>query len=71
MTDEGARLLAVCPDLKNLDSLNLSRNALTKEGAKALTATKVKADVSSQHGEAPGEAGGGDIPEYLFEGDIE
>jgi uncharacterized protein (TIGR02996 family) len=70
ITDEGARLLAGCPDLKHLDYLNLSRNALTKAGQEAIQATGVKADVSSQHGEA-GELEGGEIPEYLFEGDIE
>jgi uncharacterized protein (TIGR02996 family) len=71
MTDKGAQLLAGCPDLKNLEFLNLSRNALTKVGEKAITATRVKADVSSQHTQAAGEFGDGDIPEYLFEGDIE
>jgi uncharacterized protein (TIGR02996 family) len=71
ITDEGARLLAGCPDLKHLDYLNLSRNALTKAGEQAITATGVKAAVSGQHGEASGEFGGGEIPEYLFEGDIE
>jgi uncharacterized protein (TIGR02996 family) len=70
ITDEGARRLAGCPDLKNLEFLNLSRNALTKAGEDAITKTGVKADVSSQHGEGPGEPGG-EIPEYLFEGDIE
>ena len=71
MTDTGASLLAACPDLKNLDSLNLSRNALTKAGEEAITATGVKANVSSQHGERAGDFSDGDIPEYLFEGDIE
>jgi uncharacterized protein (TIGR02996 family) len=71
MTDEGAKLLAGCADLKNLEFLNLSRNALTTAGEQAIKATGVKADVSAQHGEAPGGFGGGEIPEYLFEGDIE
>ncbi len=71
MTDEGAKLLAGCPDLKNLDYLNLSSNALTKTGEEALKAAKVEGNLSNQHGEAPGEFGGGEIPEYLFEGDIE
>jgi uncharacterized protein (TIGR02996 family) len=71
MTDEGAKLLAECPDLKNLDFLNLSRNALTKAGEQLIAATGVKADVSNQHGEVPGEEGDGDLPEYLYEGDIE
>jgi uncharacterized protein (TIGR02996 family) len=71
MTDEGAKLLAACPDLKNLEFINLSRNALTNAGEKAIKETQVKADVSAQHGERPGEFGSGDMPEYLFEGDIE
>jgi uncharacterized protein (TIGR02996 family) len=71
ITDEGARLLAGCPDLKHLDYLNLRSNALTKTGEQAIAATGVKSTVSSQHGETSGEFGGGEIPEYLFEGDIE
>jgi uncharacterized protein (TIGR02996 family) len=70
ITDEGAKLLAECPDLKNLEYLNLSRNALTKAGEEAINKTGVKANVSAQHGETPGESGG-QLPEYLFEGDIE
>jgi uncharacterized protein (TIGR02996 family) len=70
ITDEGARLLADCPDLKHLDYLNLSRNALTKAGEQAIEATGVKSDLSSQHGEAPSSEGG-ELPGYLFEGDIE
>jgi uncharacterized protein (TIGR02996 family) len=71
ITDKGARLLAGCPDLKNLELLNLSKNALTNAGVEAIQAAGVKADTSAQHAETPGEPGGGDIPEYLFEGDIE
>jgi uncharacterized protein (TIGR02996 family) len=70
ITDEGAKLLAGCPDLKNLEFLNLRLNALTKAGENAIKKTGVKADVSAQHGEVPGEPGE-EIPEYLFEGDIE
>ena len=71
ISDKGAELLAGCADLKNLEFLNLSRNALTSAGEKTLKATGVKTDVSGQHGQASGEFGGGHIPEYLFEGDIE
>ncbi len=71
ITDAGAQMLAGCPDLKKLDFLNLSRNALTDAGVKAITATGMKANLSSQHNDEAGEFGGGDIPEYLFEGDIE
>jgi uncharacterized protein (TIGR02996 family) len=69
ITDRGAKLLAGCADLKNMEFLNLSRNALTKDGEKAIAATRVKADVSAQHGE--NERDDDEIPEYLFEGDIE
>jgi len=41
MTDEGARLLAACPDLKNLEVLDVSRNALTEEGLAALEAVGI------------------------------
>jgi uncharacterized protein (TIGR02996 family) len=75
ITDAGARLLAGCPDLKHLEYLNLSRNALTGAGVEAIVEavmnTRMRADVSAQHNEGPGEFGGGQIPEYLFEGDIE
>ena len=71
ITDAGAKLLAGCPDLKHLDYLNLSRNAMTKAGEKAIKATGVKADLSSQHDGTPSEFEDGDMPEYLFEGDIE
>jgi hypothetical protein len=71
ITDEGARLLSGSADLKHLEYLNLSRNALTKAGEQVITATGVKSSVSSQHGEASGDFGDGEIPEYLFEGDIE
>ena len=46
-------------------------NALTATGIAALQATKVNVTTESQHGNAGGEFGDGEIPEYLFEGDIE
>ena len=73
--DEGAKVLAGSPDLKNLEFLNLRANALTKDGVKAIKATGVKADTSAQHqmtgGDYGGEFGSDELPEYLFEGDIE
>jgi uncharacterized protein (TIGR02996 family) len=69
MTDEGAEALAKSPDLKHLEFLDLSRNALSPDGVKAIKATKVKADVSSQHGETGPRDG--EMPEYLMMGDIE
>ena len=69
MTDEGAELLAASPDLKNLEFLDLSRNALGPDGVKAIKSTRVKANVSAQHGETgPTDE---ELPEYLNEGDIE
>ena len=68
ISDKGAKVLADCPDLKKLEFLNLSRNALQKDGVKAIEATGVKADLSAQHGIVATE---GEMPEYLFEGDIE
>ena len=69
--DAGAKLLAGCPDLKNLEFLNLRANALTKAGVKAIKATGVKADTAAQHDMSGGDFGGDELPEYLFEGDIE
>jgi uncharacterized protein (TIGR02996 family) len=69
ITDDGARLLAACPDLKNLEYLNLRSNALTAAGVRALKAAGVKADTAGQHD--PAAVGEDELPEYLFEGDIE
>ena len=69
--DAGAKTLADCPDLKNLEFLNLRANALTKAGVKAIKATGVKADTAAQHDMSGGDFGGDELPEYLFEGDIE
>jgi uncharacterized protein (TIGR02996 family) len=69
MTDEGAEALAASPDLKYLEFLDLSQNALSPDGVKAINATKVKADVSKQHGETGPRDG--EMPEYLGMGDIE
>jgi uncharacterized protein (TIGR02996 family) len=69
VTDEGARLLAGCPDLRHLERLDLSRNALTEAGMDALRATKVPVDLDHQHGPA-----GQDEDEethYLYSGDYE
>lgn len=71
ITDEGAKVLADSPDLKNLEFLNLRANALKKAGKDAIKATKVRADLSLQHNMESGEFGDGDLPEYLFDGDYE
>ncbi|MBY0456115.1 MAG: TIGR02996 domain-containing protein [Gemmataceae bacterium] len=75
ITDAGAKALADCPDLKNLQFLNLNSNAIHGEGGLALIGTGVRVSLDGQHDQTPGEFGdrGDDvqIPEYLFEGDIE
>jgi uncharacterized protein (TIGR02996 family) len=70
ISDKGAELLAKCPDLKNLESLNLRSNALTAVGIDKLKATGVKVDATQQHSDTSG-GSDGDIAEYLFEGDPE
>jgi Ran GTPase-activating protein (RanGAP) involved in mRNA processing and transport len=71
ITDKGAKLLADCPDLKNLEYLNLRSNALTPAGEKLITDTGVKATVTDQHQEGSVDPDDGELPEFLFEGDIE
>ena len=63
MTDEGARLLAACPDLTRLKELDVSHNELTAQGVAALRAAGVRVIDDGQH--APGE------DDYLFEVDVE
>jgi hypothetical protein len=63
MTDEGARLLADCPDLMHLDSLDVSRNALTASGISALEATGVRVVAGEQHA--------ADDEDYSFDVDLE
>jgi hypothetical protein len=71
ITDKGAKALAACPDLKNLESLVLSRNCLTKEGIAAIKATKVKLEAESMWQPSEGAGEFGEFHEYLYEGDIE
>jgi hypothetical protein len=70
MSDKGAAALAACPDLKSLEFLNLQSNGLTGAGVAVLRATKVKAELGRQHG-TTARGSDGEMPEYLFEGDIE
>jgi uncharacterized protein (TIGR02996 family) len=63
ITDEGAWVLAECPDVTNLRRLVVSRNALTRRGVRLLRATGVDVEADEQH--APGDDA------YLFEGDWE
>ena len=66
MTDNGADLLAACPDLKNLESLDVSRNQLTPTGIEALRTVVKDLEASHQRTEGKDEE-----REYLYQGDIE
>ena len=63
ITDAGACTLAACPDLKNLERLDVSCNALTQEGIERLRGTGIQVRAGDQHAE-------GDT-HYLFEGEME
>jgi hypothetical protein len=47
VTDDGARAFAACPDARNLEQLDLSRNAVTPAGLAALRAAGVNAVANS------------------------
>jgi uncharacterized protein (TIGR02996 family) len=49
ITDVGARTLAACPDLRNLERLELTGNFLTGEGRAVLEATGVPVDIGGQY----------------------
>jgi uncharacterized protein (TIGR02996 family) len=63
MTDGGARLLADCLDLRHLEVLNVSRNALTADGIHALRGTGIQVIADDQHGP--------DEQDYLYDVDVE
>jgi hypothetical protein len=67
ITDEGARTLAACPDLRHLERLDLSRNRLTRAGIKALKQAGVEVVASDQQQARDGEYD----DSYLYEGDCE
>src|SRR6185369_3932662 len=69
VTDEGAKLLAANPDVKNLERLNLDTNALSAQGIKELKKAKINATTKHQHNEVP--PFDDMMPEYLFYADIE
>jgi uncharacterized protein (TIGR02996 family) len=66
VTDVGAQTLADCPDLRNLESLRLSDNYLTRAGIEALRATGVKMVAGRQNHESYRED-----HEHLNDGDCE
>jgi uncharacterized protein (TIGR02996 family) len=66
ITDDGARLLASCPDLRNLERLRIAQNQLTAAGIEALEATGIAVEAEQQYGsEAIADRA------HLAEGDIE
>jgi uncharacterized protein (TIGR02996 family) len=71
ISDDGAARLAASKHLKKLEFLNLYNNALSADGVKAIQATKVNADLTSQHTSTSAEIEDGQLPEFLFDGDIE
>jgi uncharacterized protein (TIGR02996 family) len=70
ITDAGAHILAACPDVKNLEFLDVSRNQLTRQGMDELMPVVKALDAAYQH-EGQTDNYGGDIPDYLFQGDYE
>jgi len=48
MTENGARLLLACPDLKHLRNLDVTRNALTARGIAALRETRIQLVADNQ-----------------------
>jgi uncharacterized protein (TIGR02996 family) len=63
ITDGGAQTLAGCAELANLDVLDLSCNALTRQGIRLLRSKVKELHATEQHD--------ADDPEYLFEGEME
>jgi uncharacterized protein (TIGR02996 family) len=66
VSDVGARALAACPDLRNLERLRIDQNYLTAEGLAALKAAGVPVESKYQYAEGSAEGN-----EHLFEGDPE
>ena len=66
ITDEGANLFAACPDAKNLERLDLSRNAVSAKGLAALRKARVNAVANEPLTQEELES-----REYLREGDFE
>jgi hypothetical protein len=69
ITDAGAHLLASCPDVKNLEHLDLTSNCLTAEGV-ALLKSAVPGLVAADQWTSTGDERT-DHEYYLYRGDIE
>jgi hypothetical protein len=61
--DEGARILAECPDTRRLEHLSLADNELTPAGCDRLRGLHIDIRLDSQH--EPGS------DQYLWSGDME
>jgi uncharacterized protein (TIGR02996 family) len=61
--DEGARILAACPDVRRLERLSLAHNELTDAGRALLAGLGIEVDCGSQY--QPGSN------DYLYSGDME
>ena len=61
ITDAGARTLASCPDLKNLETLRISLNRLSKAGRRALERVGIAVDADDQF------SGNDDEPMHLYD----
>lgn len=70
ITDEGAAILAACPDIGHLEHLDLMRNQMTEAGVKQLKkVVPVVADHQQGREEIEDDSWG--HPVYLYEGDYE
>ena len=68
ITDAGLRLLLACPDVRNLESLDLGRNALT---ARAIRQARDAGVPLLGDDQQTAREASGDHPPYLTEGDFE
>ena len=72
ITDEGTAVLADCPDLRNLEWLDLDRNGLSADGVERLKRLGIPLRIDSQQTQAelhPTEEYRS--PQYLYEGEFE
>jgi uncharacterized protein (TIGR02996 family) len=70
ITDDGAHILAACPDVKRLDFLDIGRNQLTAKGIAELKSAVKSLDAVHQH-QGESNVYGDDMADYFFQGDYE
>jgi len=72
ITDDGANILAECPDIKNLEWLDLDRNGLSRAGVERMKSLGIPLRIDNQQTQAelhpPEEYMS---PRYLYEGEFE